>query len=191
MIPSINNSGVLPPFLPGDEPTRSAAMAPYRTSIAELATEFAHTPERTEILGGLLDYRERLRQAGFDHGFQWIDGSFLEDCEEIRGRPPSDIDLVTFAHRPQQHQQPAEWQAFVQANRNLFSRKEVKDAHSCDAFFIDLFLPPETLVSRSRYWFGLLSHQRSTYLWKGLIEVPLVDDDDGARALLGGTADAS
>lgn len=191
MIPSINSSGVLPPFLPGDEPTRSAAMAPYPASITELASEFAHTPERSAILCGLLDYRGRLRQAGFDQGFQWIDGSFLEDCERIRGRPPKDVDLVTFARRPQQHQQQAEWQAFVQSNRALFGRKEVKAAHNCDAFFIDLFLPPETLVSRSRYWFGLLSHQRSTYLWKGLIEVPLVDDDDGARALLGGAGNAS
>lgn len=67
----------------------------------------------------------------------------------------------------------------------------MKAAYGCDAFYIDLCLPPEAVVSRSRYWFGLLSHQRSTYLWKGLIEVPIVDDDDEARALLGGGSDAS
>lgn len=191
MIPSINSSGVLPPFLPGVEPTNSAAMAPYRASITELASEFATTPERVAILKGLLDFRGKMRSAGIDQGFQWIDGSFLEDCERNRGRPPKDVDLVTFARRPYQYQQDADWRAFVAANQDLFNRKEVKAAYSCDAFYVDLFLPPEAVVSRSRYWFGLFSHQRSTYLWKGLIEVPLVDDDAGARALLGGGQDAS
>lgn len=191
MIPSINNSGVLPPFMPGDEPTNSAAMAPYKASITELATEFASTPERIAILTGLLDFRLEMRSAGISEGFQWIDGSFLEDCEKLRGRPPNDVDLVTFARRPHHHQQQAEWQTFIQTNRKLFDRKAIKATYFCDAFFVDLFLPPEAIVSRSRYWFGLLSHQRSTYLWKGLIEVPLIDDDDSARALLGGSPNAS
>lgn len=191
MIPSINRSGVLPPFLPGVGPTNSAAMAPYRASITELASKFASTPERVAILKGLLDFRGKMRNAGIDQGFQWIDGSFLEDCERNRGRPPKDVDLVTFARRPHQHQIDADWQAFVTANQDLFDRKEVKATYSCDAFYVDLFLPPEAVVSRSRYWFGLFSHQRSTYLWKGLIEVPLVDDDAAARALLGGGPNAS
>lgn len=191
MIPSINSSGVLPPFLPGVEPTNPAAMAPYRASISELASEFATTRERVAIITGLLDFRRKMLNAGIDQGFQWIDGSFLEDCERNRGRPPKDVDLVTFARRPRQHQQDADWRTFVAANQNLFNRKEVKATYSCDAFYVDLFLPPEAVVSRSRYWFGLFSHQRSTYLWKGLIEVPLADDDAGARALLGGNPNAT
>lgn len=191
MIPSINSSGVLPPFFPGIEPTDSAAMAPYRASITELASEFANTPERVLILTGLLDFRAKMRNAGIEQGFQWIDGSFLEDCERNRGRPPNDVDLVTFARRPDQYNQDAKWRVFVEANDDLFNRKKVKETYRCDAFYVDLFLPPEAVVSRTRYWFGLFSHQRTSYLWKGLIEVPLVDDDDGARALLGGGPNAS
>ena len=132
-----------------------------------------------------------MRNAGIEQGFQWIDGSFLEDCERNRGRPPNDVDLVTFARRPDQYNQDAKWRVFVEANDDLFNRKKVKETYRCDAFYVDLFLPPEAVVSRTRYWFGLFSHQRSSYLWKGLIEVPLVDDDDGARALLGGGPNAS
>lgn len=190
MIPSVNSSGVLPPFLPGNEPADPAAMAPYRASIKELASEFATTPERAAIFTGLLDFRDKMRNAGIDQGFQWIDGSFLEDCEKIRGRPPKDIDLVTFARRPPNYQQAAEWKAFVTSNLDLFSRVAVKAAYKCDAFYVDLFLPPEAVVACSRYWFGLFSHQRSTYLWKGMIEVPLIDDDADARALLRGRQNA-
>lgn len=186
MIPSFNGSGVLPPFLPGNEPTSSAAMAPYRTSIKDLVAEFSGTPERVSILNGLLDFRRNLRNVGIEDGFQWIAGSFMEDCENNRGRPPNDVDVVTFARRPTQHQKQDEWNQFVAANQNVFSTRTVKAAHSCDAFYVDLYLPPELVVSRSRYWFGLFSHQRSTYLWKGMLEVPLVDDDAAARILLSG-----
>lgn len=110
----------------------------------------------------------------------------MEDCESNRGRPPRDVDIVTFARRPTQHQKQDEWDQFVAANQNVFSTRTVKAAHSCDAFYVDLYLPPELVVSRSRYWFGLFSHQRSTYLWKGMLEVPLVDDDAAARILLSG-----
>jgi hypothetical protein len=192
VIPSFNHSGVLPPFLPGEEPTKSAAMAPYRASITEIAQEFARTPERTRILTGLLDFREIMREVGIDVGFQWVAGSFMEDCEGNRGRPPRDVDVVTFARRPAQHIQQNEWSQFVTTNQAIFSPSAVKRAHNCDAFYVDLMLPPELVVSRSRYWFGLFSHQRSTHLWKGIVEVPLVDDDDQARAILArGVPDAT
>lgn len=188
MIPSFNGSGVLPPFLPGSEPTSSAAMSPYRTSITELATGFATSPERIEILNGLLDFRQNLRKVGIEKGFQWIAGSFMENCENNRGRPPKDVDIVTFAQRPIHYQKQDDWAKFVASNQNIFSTRTVKAAHSCDAFYVDLFLPPELIVSRSRYWFGLFSHQRSTHLWKGMLEIPLADDDATARTILLGAS---
>jgi hypothetical protein len=94
------------------------------------------------------------------------------------------MDIVTFARRPRAYQDQQEWGAFVAENIDIFSPKQVKAAHSCDAFYVDLFLPPEAIVSQTRYWFGLFSHQRSTSLWKGMVEVGLVDDDDAARELL-------
>lgn len=192
MIPSLNQSGVLPPFLPGEEPTASAAMAPYRVSISEIAEEFGSTPQRVAILNGLLDFRQELLRSGIRSGFQWVAGSFMEDCEGLRGRPPSDVDVVTFAHRPPQYSAQEDWSLFVNSNVSIFSPQAVKKAHCCDAFYVDLMLPAELIVSRARYWFGLFSHQRSTYLWKGILEIPLVDNDDRARDILaGGVGNAS
>jgi hypothetical protein len=34
------------------------------------------------------------------------------------------------------------------------------------------------------YWYGLFSHQRETYVWRGVVEVQLSDDDTGARYIL-------
>ena len=175
---------MLPPFLPGGDPTQQAAMAPYRASVTELANDFCGTTERAAILSGLLDFRETLRNIGITTGFQWVAGSFMEDCERNRGRAPNDIDIVTFARRPPQYTQQNKWTQFVNANRAIFTPSAVKKAHRCDAYYIDLMLPPEHIVSQSRYWFGLFSHQRSTYLWKGMLEVPLMDADDQARAIL-------
>ena len=37
-------------------------------------------------------YRAALRAVGFDRGFQWLDGSFVED------RVPKDLDVVSFTY---------------------------------------------------------------------------------------------
>ncbi len=118
MIPSLNQSGVLPPFLPNAGPTESAAMAPYQATLVEIVQRFASSPERVSILNGLLRYREKLRSYGIIDGFQWIDGSYLEDCEKHRSRPPSDIDLVTFAERPVHCSDLSSWKDFVAQNRS-------------------------------------------------------------------------
>lgn len=186
VIPAFNQSGVLPPFLPEQSPAQSAAMAPYLASMVELAATLTSSPERVAILNGFLDFRQNLRAAGFNEGFQWVAGSYLEDCERQRGRPPQDVDIVTFARRPASYEDDGNWREFVAHNPGLFSPSIVKESHRCDAFFVDLTLPQEAIVSQTRYWFGLFSHQRSTYLWKGILAVDLQDDDLGARALLSG-----
>jgi hypothetical protein len=66
--------------------------------MSEVVLRYGVTAERAAILTGLLDYRAALRNVGIMDGFQWLDGSFVEDVEAIRSRPPSDIDVVTFAH---------------------------------------------------------------------------------------------
>lgn len=186
MIPSFNQSGVLPPFLPHGGPTHSSSMAPYRSSLLEIAQALCSSPERRDILLGLIDYRDNLRAAGITQGFQWVAGSFLEDCESQRQRAPKDIDIVTFARRPPAVQSQTEWIAFYGANLHLFDQSITQANHKCDAYFVDLHLSPEAVVSRSRFWFGLFSHQRDTYIWKGLLELSLASNDDDARQFLGG-----
>ncbi|WP_447979042.1 DUF6932 family protein [Candidatus Nitrospira bockiana] len=189
MIPEFTQSGVLPPFYPHLSPDKDGAMAPYRVGIADVATRFVTSLNRKEVFSGLLDYRSELRSAGFTQGFQWIGGSFVEDCEAIRSRPPQDLDVVTFARRLDGYS-PDEWRSFTNGNP-LFRPRAIKAKHKCDAYFVDLSLPAETVVAYTRYWFGLFSHQRATAIWKGLIEVSLGEDDLAARQLIDGGSNAS
>lgn len=192
MIPSNSHDGVLPPFIPGTSPHATGAMAPYRADLIEVAQRYSTSRARIEILQGLVAYRDALRAIGVQSGFQWIDGSFVEDCETIRRRPPSDVDIVTFAFRPQHLSDQSTWTAFIASRPDLFDPKTTKIVYRCDAYFVDLTAHPVHVVSQTRYWFGLFSHQRDTYLWKGMVEVPItLDDADTTAYLRVGVANAS
>jgi hypothetical protein len=183
VLPRFNASMVLPPYI-GEDPTQAATMSPYKAEFLEFAQQFSTSRPRVDILYGLLSYREALRNIGVTQGFQWFDGSFVEDVEQARGRPPADIDVVTFAYPPQFADQNAFRAWFVQ-NQALFNHAETKRIHNCDAYFVDLrHVRPDLIVDRTRYWFGLFSHQRGTALWKGMVQVPLISDDIQATDLL-------
>lgn len=150
--------------------------------MSTIVRRFATSDERMEILMGLLNYRAALRNFGLTDGFQWIDGSFVEHVESTRNRPPADVDVVTFANRPDVHL--GEWKKLVTENISLFDPAQAKKQYRCDAYFVDLRKKPATIVNDTRYWFGLFSHQRNTSLWKGMLALPLASDDDIARELL-------
>lgn len=189
MIPAFNISGVLPPFDPASYPANPNAMAPYRTSMLELAQRFGTSAERISMINGLISYRSELRSIGIVDGFQWIDGSFVEDVERIKLRPPGDVDVTTFATRPTTVINDADWRDLIVSNLNMFDPGIIKSRHKCEAFFVDLTMSPVDLVNDSKYWFGLFSHQRSTFLWKGMLELSLNDNDMAASQFLaqGGT----
>lgn len=184
MIPAHSHEGVLPPFLPGGTPTDPGEMAPYRVELSEFIQRFGDTNERKEILEGLVAYRNALRAAGITSGFQWLDGSFVEDCEKVQGRPPKDIDIITFSSRPEEHAESSAWRTFIQSRPDLFDPDTTKEHFKCDAYFVDLRVNPVHLVAQTRYWFGLFSHQRDTYLWKGMIEIPFLSEDEDVEQLL-------
>jgi hypothetical protein len=99
MIPDWNLLAVLPPIKPGmagHSPDRS----PYKASFSEVVDRFAKTPPRLEILRGLLKYRAELRNRGVSTGFQWLDGSFMENKELLLSEAPKDVDVVTFFRVP-------------------------------------------------------------------------------------------
>lgn len=171
---------VLPPYI-GDSPGLRASMSPYHATMHEFALRFATTRPRANILQGLLTYRNALRNIGVTAGFQWLDGSFVEDAETIRGRPPQDIDVVTFAYSPQ-HVDTDAYRQWFTANLALFDHEQTKQAFDCDAFYVDLRKRPDLLVDDAKYWFGLFAHQRETALWKGMVQVPLQCDDAAALA---------
>ncbi|MBU2539120.1 MAG: hypothetical protein KKH22_11850 [Proteobacteria bacterium] len=184
MIPNFNHSGVLPPFLPGHNPTSGHAVAPYKVSLMDFVEKFCTSPARHRILTGFIEYRLALKQIGIDIGFQWIDGSFVENIEATKGKNPSDLDIITFAHRPEKFSDNAAWHAFVTENRDLFSPEALKKSFLCDGYHVDLNLPSVTIVNRTSYWFGLFSHQRETFLWKGLLEINMQEQEVPAQQFL-------
>lgn len=185
MIPNLNESGVLPPFLPESSPIFRAAVAPYQVSLRELVEHYASTNARKKILAGLLEYRRKLKQLGITSGFQWIDGSFTEDVEHIRNRGPSDIDLLTFAFRPNPSFMDGDlWTKFIETNGELFNPQFTKDNFLCDAYYVDLNIHPIYLVKNISYWYGLFSHQKETFIWKGMLEVSLSENENEFDHLL-------
>ena len=170
-IPPWNSAGVLPPIRPnvlGSSPDRS----PYVVDLAVLFDRFATSPERMAILDGLLRFRADLHAAGITSGFQWLDGSFLEQVETLEGRAPRDMDVVTFL-------------ALLQRHGSLFDQKHVKATYAMDAYFAVLGQPTDHWqVKNIAYWYSLWSHRRDG-LWKGFVQVDLDPSQDGdARAIL-------
>jgi hypothetical protein len=155
--------------------------SPYETTMRGFVEQFGWSPPRRNILRRLLAYRQALRDIGITTGFQMFDGSFVEDCERLRARPPDDLDVVTFSHLPVPPHQVA---GFVERNAALFDRDVVKEGYCCDSFFIDLTKDARYVVADTMYWYGLFSHQRDTFMWKGLVTVPLMSDDTDALAAL-------
>jgi hypothetical protein len=184
-IPDFTISGVLPPFM-GTTPTAPALMSPYQTNLTRIANKLCGSNERKDIFRGLLAYRQQLAGIGLQVGFQWLSGSFMEDIEGLETRPPNDVDLVTFCHRPASAIDDPAWKAFSVANLPLLDTRSVKAAFKCDAYFVDLNTEPTNVVRQTRYWFGLFSHRRGG-LWKGMLQIPLVvtADDADAYALVG------
>jgi hypothetical protein len=179
-IPNFTLSGVLPPFI-GSTPTVQAARAPYQTDVVDLATRFGTSRHRLAVLQGFLDHRAALNGLGFVNGFQWCNGSFVEDKE-----PPSDMDVVTFFHRPSNALATPQLAQIQQQNSDLFNPTLTKTRYHCDMYYVDFSLAPAQLAARTHYWFGLFTHRRLTAEWKGLVQVPLYspNDDAAARILL-------
>jgi len=176
MIPPFANSGVLPPYV-GVSAADGAGVSPYRTTMTEIVRALATTPERVKLCRGMLDHRKALRGLGVVQAVQWINGSFCENVEQTRGRPPGDIDVVTLLARPADHVDNAAWAALVTSNLQIFDSAQAKTNFGCEAFFIDLNGPPEQTISQITYWFGLFTHQKVTQLWKGILQVPIASDD--------------
>jgi hypothetical protein len=175
-IPAFDHNLVLPAHV-GD-PTKRADLSPYPCTTYELCERFATSPQRQEILKGLLRFREELRQRGLVNGFQWMDGSFLEDVETKLGRGPNDLDLVTiYWGYPLdfQNQLAGEFPAFADSQLS-------KDQYRLDHYPFDAGYSPAFTVENSQYWIQLFSHNRDQ-VWKGMLEIRLNTPDIDQQAL--------
>lgn len=178
-IPNWNSQGVLPPINPAT-PT-SSDRSPYPVSLTDLVLRFGTSLNRQTILAGFLEFRSALHTAGIVQGFQWIDGSFLENIEMIENRSPGDIDVVTFFHLFDGQTQ----EGLVRVKPRLFNSVHTRADYHIDAYFVQLnSSAPEPLVGQSAYWCSLWSHRRNGQ-WKGYLQLNLSSmDDHVARANL-------
>lgn len=161
VIPAFNHSHVLPPF-EGARMT-SPHSSPYIVTASELVQRFAFNGTRCVILGGLLRYRAELHALGFVQGFQWLDGSFVEDIEAREDRAPKDIDVVTFANPPVGLDN-AQIKQLMASRPDLFDHDLCKQGFHCDTSIVNLTTSAEWLVTQTRYWYGLYSHRRGDLL---------------------------
>ena len=129
MIPEWNIANVLPPIRPGESGS-SANRSPYRVSLFQLMERFSISAERIKILQGLLTYRRELHQIGIAAGFQWLDGSFMEDIETLESHSPNDMDVVSFFHLPEGIDQ----RKLAEDHAQLFIPAQTKSQFHVDAY---------------------------------------------------------
>jgi len=177
--PAWNSMGVLPPVQPdahGASPDRS----PYAMDMISLADRFGTSQQRITILRGLLRFRDELYQAGLVSGFQWLDGSFLENVELLEDRPPHDIDVVTFYCLPSGQSQ----QSIAERHGKVFDHNRLKTDYTVDAYFAELGRPTDRWqIKNVSYWYSVWSHRRDG-LWKGFVQVDLSPKQDADASTL-------
>ena len=191
-LPSFDLRGLLPPFVGVDATTSDRS--PYWATMPEMVTSFGTTPHRRQLLRNLIAYRALLAQEGYVHGIQFIDGSFVENVEALANRNPGDIDLFSVLSAPTRYlADAAAWQAtglpFWQTevvNRDLNKRRFNLDTYA--VLLEERQAQPMNLVSDIIYWYGLFSHQRDTFAWKGFAGLALDPAADQAALSTLGSA---
>lgn len=180
-VPEWDRNGVLPPINTA-QPT-SMERSPYMVTLEEFVTRYSLTDDRIRIMNSFLQYRAALHGVGLSSGFQWVDGSFLENVEALEQRSPKDLDVVTFFRLP-----PGKTQADVLQNGpHLFDPTWVRRQFHVDGYFVSLDVgDPEYLVRGAAYWYSVWAHRRD-HLWKGFVQIDLSPAEDApARKMLSG-----
>jgi hypothetical protein len=176
-IPALNSHGVLPPHQ--GNPADRVSTSPYQATTLELCVKFSKTPARRAILKGYLGLRTLLHHLQITNGFQWVDGTFLEDGRHPKQKSPDHIQVVTFCHPSPLFAEPE----FSDLVETLTSRKATRTQFQVDHMPVLLSWPTETVIDHTRHWCGLLSHQRETGVWKGLLRIDLNTIADDTAAL--------
>ena len=179
-IPNWDSNGLLPPI--DEERPTLPPRSPYNVSLLDIVERFGSTRARRRLLMGLLDFRFELHGVGLVQGFQWIDGSFAENVEAMKGQDPDDIDLVTFFRVPGQYRN----ESGAQLLSPLLDRERIERDHKVDHYYVPLSgRPPEVIATESAYWYSVFAHRKVDYQWKGYLQIDLADNSDAeARAEL-------
>lgn len=143
-------------------------LSPYPCNTLEICQKLGTTKERVEILKGLIIFRQRMTENGIVDGFQWLDGSFIENIEITENRPPNDLDLVTFFGGLTIEEQKVKRTKFIE----FFNPTLAKNNYKLDHYFVDYCFRPEVTVEMTRYWIQLFTHNRLG-VWKGILRLEL------------------
>jgi hypothetical protein len=175
-IPDFDHNHVLPPHL--GNPTDRSHLSPYPCTILELCHKFSTSPNRIQILKNFVTFRQRMTALGIIYGFQWLDGSFMENIEASEKRAPRDLDVVTFFTNLSGADQ-----ANIIANFPEFANPTLsKNNFLLDHYAVDYAFSPEVTVEQTRYWLQLFTHNR-VGVWKGILRLPLNTSVDDQHAL--------
>ncbi|MBY3027592.1 hypothetical protein HF265_00455 [Rhizobium leguminosarum] len=142
----------------------------------EVVQRFGTTPRRRQLLRGLIAYRQLFAADEYLTGVQLLDGSFVEDVEANANREPGDIDVFTLVAPPQKYVDDFSlWENHGASywETELVNRGANKQRFSLDSYgtIIDGATPIYDIMQNVTYWYGLFSHQRDTFQWKGFIVV--------------------
>lgn len=190
-LPPCNPDGFLAPRQDWEAGPVAWLESPFLIPLEQFVERFAFNEKRRQILDGFLAHRMDLRAEGFETGFQWIGGSFVEDVEGLEGRNPNDIDVVSFLRCPPAITDPLAIEAFFEGQMARHDRKLVKQNRLCDSFLVPF--PPrrfqwslDAIATPIIHWMNLLGSHRKTLKWKGLIQIDFetTDDDRAARTAL-------
>lgn len=156
-----------------------------RCSIVDVTRRLTDTAPGRERIRSLLAYRETLALLGLTSGFQWLMGPPVAGPagSPTRSERPTDVDVVTFCRRPSRAAADPAWHRFVDINQPLLDPDRVWAGFGCRAYFVDLGLAPEAVVTQARFWFDVLSRQRYE-LGLELVEAPLAAAEDDVAAQL-------
>ena len=175
-IPNFDHNNVLPPHL--GNPTNRNHLSPYPCTILELCHQFSTSPERIMILKNFVTFRQRMTNEGILNGFQWLDGSFMENIESSQGRQPRDLDVVTFFGGLTISQQTT-----IRGNFPEFANPTLaKTNYFLDHYPVDYSFSPDVTVEQTRYWIQLFTHNRLG-VWKGMLRLPLNTPFDDQHAI--------
>ncbi|WFB67092.1 hypothetical protein [Chryseobacterium sp. WX] len=174
-IPDFDHNNVLPPHL--GNPADPSHVSPYECTSIEFCLQFSTSPSRIILLKNFIQFRSKIREMGLNYGYQWLDGSFLEDIEKSENRSPNDIDVVTFfggASMDLLENVNSEFPEF-------FNPKLSKSVYKMDHYAVQVDYNPFFTVESARYWIQLFTHKRNG-VWKGMVKIPLnsVNEDEEA-----------
>lgn len=175
-IPSFNHNNVLPPHL--GNPIDRTHLSPYPCSVLELCHKFSTSAQRIVILKNFMSFRQRMTANGVVYGFQWLDGSFMEDIEKSENRPPKDLDVVTFYGGLTPPDLAKISASFPEFSSTILSKQNF----SVDHYAVDYNFNPNVTVELTRYWLQLFTHNRIG-VWKGILRLPLNTAIDDQQAI--------